>query len=207
MPAVRRVGPAARVLLAGAALAGVLLAAYVVYASDLPAVPGLSGTPAPEGGQAVLDTARVAELMQVIQSDPNDVAALQELGDLYFVAKDYGAAAEWEQRILDIEPDNITAHLASGAAQYNLGNSADAETHWRRVIELNPDDVNALAEAHYDLGFMYFSAVPPDVERTIAEWQKVIEIAPDSDIAQTVATHLQTLEGWDASASPSASAP
>jgi tetratricopeptide (TPR) repeat protein len=187
------------------ALAGVLIGAYVVYASDLPSVPGLSGTPAPETQQQTLDTARVAELMQTIQANPSDIAALQELADLYFTARDYGVAAEWEQKILDIDEGNVTAHLAFGAAQYNLGNSADAESHWRRVIELNPTDVNALVEAHYDLGFMYFSANPPDIDKTIAEWQQVIDLAPGSDIAQTVSTHLDTLEQWEASSSPSAS--
>ncbi|MEO8625624.1 MAG: tetratricopeptide repeat protein, partial [Candidatus Limnocylindrales bacterium] len=137
--------------------------------------------------------------------DPNNLAALEELGDLYFSARDYQTAAEWEQKVLDLDPNNITGHLALGAAQYNLGNSADAEGHWRRVIELNPNDTEALVEAHYDLGFMYFSADPPDVEKTIVEWQAVIDIAPESDIAQTVKTHLQTLEQWNASASPSSS--
>ena len=204
LPLLRRIGPLGRVAVAALALAGVLLGGYLVYTSDLPSVPGVSGTPAPEGQQA-LNTNRVAELMQIIQANPNDIAALQELGDLYFTARDYATAAQWEQRILDIDPSNITAHLAMGAAQYNLGNSADAESHWRRVVELDPDDVDALVEAHYDLGFMYFSADPPDIDKTIAEWQTVIDLAPDSDIARTVSTHLATLEQWRASASPSSS--
>jgi tetratricopeptide (TPR) repeat protein len=206
LPFLRRVGPAGRIAIATIALAGVLVGAYVVYASDLPSVPGLTGTPAPQARQPTLDTARVAELMQAIQANPRDIAALQELGDLYFTARDYQTAAQWEQKILDIEPDDVTAHLALGAAQYNLGNSADAESHWRRVIELNPSDTDALVEAHYDLGFMYFSANPPDVDNTIVEWQQVIDLAPDSDIAQTVAAHLETLEQWNASGSPTTSA-
>jgi cytochrome c-type biogenesis protein CcmH/NrfG len=204
-PFLSRIGPMGRIAIAAIALAGVLVGGYVVYASDLPSVPGLSGTAAPEGQQPTLDTARVAELMQTIAANPNDVAALQELGDLYFTARDYQTAAQWEQKILDIEPDDITAHLALGAAQYNLGNSADAESHWRRVIELNPTDTDALVEAHYDLGFMYFSANPPDVDQTIVEWQKVIDLAPGSDIAETVATHLETLQQWNASGSPTTS--
>jgi cytochrome c-type biogenesis protein CcmH/NrfG len=203
VPFLRRIGPVGRIAIATIALAGVLVGGYVVYASDLPAVPGLSGTPAPESQQGTLDTARVAVLMQTIQANPNDIAALTELGDLYFTARDYKTAAEWEQRVLDIDPNNVTGHLALGAALYNQGNSADAESHWRRVIELNPTDTNALVEAHYDLGFMYFSADPPDVAKTIVEWQAVIDLAPDSDIAQTVSTHLQTLEQWNSSASPS----
>jgi cytochrome c-type biogenesis protein CcmH/NrfG len=204
-PFLRRIGPLGRIAIAVTALAGVLIGGYAVYASDLPSVPGLSGTPAPDGQQPKLDTARVAELMRTIQANPNDVSALQDLADLYFSARDYGVAAEWEQKILDIDAGNVTAHLALGAAQYNLGNSADAESHWRRVIELSPNDVDTLVEAHYDLGFMFFSANPPDVDKTIAEWQQVIDLAPDSEIAQTVSTHLETLQQWNASGSPRAS--
>lgn len=202
----RRIGPLARVLLGAAAVIGVLGAGYVVYASDLPSVPGLTGTPVPASTQTTIDTARVAQLMQAIQANPNDTAALQELATIYFDAGQYVAAADWENSILAIEPNNVLAHLALGAAQYNLGNSADAEAHWRKVIDLNPADVNLVAEAHYDLGFMYFSAVPPDVARTIVEWQTVIDIAPNSDIAQTVMAHLPQLQGANGSASPNASA-
>ena len=198
----RRLGPIARIALGAGAVLATLGAAYLVYASDVPAVPGLSGTFAPEDGAPVLDTARVGVLMEAIQTDPNDIAALQELGDLYFQVADYQTAASWEERVLAVAPDDVTAHLALGAAQYNLGNSADAEAHWRRVLEIDTADIDAVVEAHYDLGFMYFSADPPDVDQTIAEWRQVVELAPGSDIAQTVSTHLETLEEWQSSASP-----
>ena len=198
----RRLGPVARLAIALGALLGTLAVGYVVYASDVPKVPGLTGTPAPESTAAALDTARIATLMQTIQADPSNVAALQELADIYFNAGDYTTSADWENKILVINPDDVTAHLALGAAEYNLGDSINAESNWRRVLVLDPQNV----EAHYDLGFMYFSADPPDVAQTIAEWQQVVAIAPDSQIAQTVSTHLTTLEEWQSSAAPGTSA-
>jgi tetratricopeptide (TPR) repeat protein len=200
-PPRRSIGRLGRLAIGAAVLAGTLAAGYLVYASDVPTVPGLTGTPAPEASQPSLDSARVAQVMQTIQSDPNNVSALQELADLYFEAGDYTTAAEWEVKLLEVDPDNVVAHLALGAALYNDGNSPEAETHWRRVLEL--DSLNV--EAHYDLGFMYFSQTPPDLDQTIAEWRQVIDIAPDSDIARTVAAHLDTIEQWQASSSPSTS--
>lgn len=194
----RRAGSMRRWALGGAAVLAIVLGGWFVYTSDLPNVPAMTGTPAPEAPRQ-LDTTRVAQLMEVIAANPDDVEAMQQLADVYFDAADYSVAASWETKILAVDPANITAHLAYGAAQYNLGNEAEAEVHWRKVIELDPDDVNALAEAHYDLGFMYFSADPPDIEQTITEWRLVLEIAPGSDIAQTVSTHLETLEEWQAS--------
>lgn len=196
-----QLGRFGRALTAAAALFAVLAVGYIVYASDAPAVPRLSGTPAPEGSTPVLDTARVAELMGRVQADATDVVALQELGDLFFQAGDYAAAIEWENKVLAILPNDPTAHLAIGAAEYNRGDAAAAEEHWRLVLETDPDNL----EAHYDLGFLYFRQEPPNVEQTIAEWRRVIEIAPESAVAQTVAAHLDTLEQWQASASPGGS--
>ncbi|HEX5148108.1 MAG TPA: hypothetical protein VFW02_03425 [Candidatus Limnocylindrales bacterium] len=194
--------PVRRVLLAAVGVVAALTVVFAVYASGAPAVPGVTGTPAPEtSGQAQLDTSEVSELMRNIQADPTDVTSLQALGDLYFQAGDYATAATWETKVLALEPRNLTALLGLGAATFNQGNAIDAEKHWRKVLEIDPYNL----EAHYDLGFMYFSQNPPDIERTTIEWNSVIEIAPESDIAKTVATHLDTLETWAASSVPSGS--
>ncbi len=199
----RRIGPVGRALVAAVAVVAFVTVGYAVYASGTPAsVPGLTGTPAPEAsGQAQVDTARVADLMAKVQADPSDVATLQALGDQYFQAADYATAADWERKVLALEPSNATAMLGLGAAEFNQGNAAEAERLWRAVLATDPKNL----EAHYDLGFMYFSQNPPDVAQTTIEWNSVIEIAPDSDIAKTVSTHLKTLETWAASASPAAS--
>ena len=163
-----------------------------VYNMGTSSVPGLSGTPAPDAsGGPALDQARVAALMQKISANPKDIASLQALGDLYFQAGDYRTAADWAKKILAIDPKNITALLALGAADFNRGDSADAEKQWRAVLAI--DDKNI--EAHYDLGFMYLSNNPQDVANARLEWDKVIAIAPNSDVAKTVATHLQSLAG------------
>ena len=200
----RRIGPVGRAIAAALAVVAVVTVGYGVYASGAPAVPGVTGTPAPEASaqaQAQVDPAKVAELMTKIQADPKDVVSLQALGDLYFGAGDYATAADWETKVLALDPTNATAMLGLGAAQYNQGDAADAEKQWRAVLAIDPRNI----EAHYDLGFMYFSQNPPDIAQTTAEWNAVIEIAPDSDIAKTVATHLKTLETWSSSASPAAS--
>jgi tetratricopeptide (TPR) repeat protein len=193
-----------RVLIATAGVVAVLTVVFAVYATGAPAVPGVTGTPVPESsGAAQIDTAQIGALMQNIEADPTDVASLQALADVYFQASDYATAAEWETKVLALEPKNITALLGLGAATFNQGNAVEAEKHWLTVLDLDPLNL----EAHYDLGFMYFSQNPPDIERTTAEWNSVIEISPDSDIARTVATHLATLQSWAASSAPSGSSP
>jgi len=48
------------------------------------------------------------------------------------------------------------------------------------------------AEVHYDLSFLYRSQTPPDKVNTTAEWNKVIAIDPAAELANSVASHLNS---------------
>jgi tetratricopeptide (TPR) repeat protein len=206
----RRIGRAA---IGAAAIVGVVIIAIAGFnLNGGTGVPPINGTPAPEAAASPgVDEAQVAELMKKIQADPRDVASLQSLADLYYQASDYSTAQTFLEKVLAVDSKNLTALLALGAVQFNQGNAADAEKQWRAVLAIDANNV----EAHYDLGFMYLSENPPDVANVKIEWGEVMRIAPDSDVAQTVATHLATLEsspspgasGAPASAAPSSAAP
>jgi cytochrome c-type biogenesis protein CcmH/NrfG len=180
-----------RVALVVAAIAAV---AVVVGVYRIGGDSGASGgTQASVSGAAPtgqVDQDRVAELTRKIAANPKDVASFTRLGDLYFQAGDYASAADWMERAVKLRPANVTARLALGAAWFNLGRRKDAEQQWLRVVVTNPRNV----EAHYDLGFLYLSASPPDMARVRAEWGKVVELAPKSDVAKTVAAHLDQLD-------------
>lgn len=186
---IHRFGRLAAVAVGAVAVAAITIGVYSMGASS---VPGFTGSPAPEAAASpALDEAQVAVLMQKISANPGDIASLQGLCDLFFKAGDYATAADWAKKVLVVDPKNVTALLAVGAAAFNLGDSAEAEKEWRAVLAI--DDRNI--EAHYDLGFMYLSKEPPDVANVRLEWDKVIAIDPNSDVAKTVATHLQSLTG------------
>jgi cytochrome c-type biogenesis protein CcmH/NrfG len=191
-----------RAVFGALAMVAVVAVAVVVYNLGAPAVPGFTGTPAPDASSAV-DPAQVSALMQKLSADPADVTTMRSLGDLYYTAGDYATAAIWMERILQVDDQNVDALLALGAAQFNVGSTADAETEWRKVLAIDPKNV----EAHYDLGFMYLSENPPDIVQVKAEWNEVIALAPDSDVAKTVATHLQSLDGTAAPSASTSAAP
>ncbi len=169
----------------------VLVAAVVFgvyYAGKGSSVPGISGqtTSSATSTGGTVDQAQVAALMQKISANPKDVTSLQGLGDQYFQAGDYKTASDWENKVLAIDPKNQDALLALGAAQFNLGNADAAKKQWLAAEKLYPNN----AEVHYDLGFLYMSQSPSDTANMKAEWQKVIDIDPNSDLAKTVSTHL-----------------
>lgn len=160
----------------------------VYYVGRDSGVPGITGTPTSSPSTGTIDQAQVAALMQKISANPKDITSLQALADQYFQASDFSTASDFENKILAIDAKNQTALLALGAAQFNLGKTDAAKTAWLKAEELYPNN----QEVHYDLGFLYMSVQPADTAKMKAEWQKVIDIDPKSDLAKTVSTHLNS---------------
>jgi tetratricopeptide (TPR) repeat protein len=182
----RRAGIAAVFALGGAGLA---FAGY--NAGGGGGVPAITSSPT-DGAVAsgpTLDEERVASLMAQIQANPEDVGALLSLADEFYIVGQWQTAATWLDKALAIEPQNVRALLAKGATAWNLRDPATAETIWLSVVALDPNNV----EAHYDLGFLYLNREPSDMEGVQREWTKVIELDPNSALAQNVKTHLDAL--------------
>lgn len=122
-----------------------------------------------------------------VDRDPRDKVSLRELADLYFSADDFENASAWDQKILDFAPEDGPTLVTLGVAQYNLGHDTEAEKQWRVAEWLDPYSV----EAHYNLGFLYKEQTPPDTAKMKAQWQQVMELAPDSDWSRLVAPHMK----------------
>jgi cytochrome c-type biogenesis protein CcmH/NrfG len=168
----------------------VVIAVYNVGGGGGESGPGGAGEAA-EPALSPDQEARAVRLMSKLDRDPEDVASLVALGDVYFNAGDYGTAGGWMEQAVALDPDNVKAHLALGAAMFNLGDDDAARRQWSRVIALDPENV----EARYDLGFLYLSSEPPQTAKAKQLWRKVVDLAPPgSQAARTVKTHLKALE-------------
>ncbi|MDR1512833.1 MAG: tetratricopeptide repeat protein [Propionibacteriaceae bacterium] len=100
------------------------------------------------------------------------------------------AAREAELRAaLAQDPDDVAALLALGVLVFEEGDYAEAGELWRHVTDLDPDQ----PEAWFNLGFYHLSVEPTDVAAARAAWAKVIELAPDTDMATTAQAHLTNL--------------
>lgn len=163
------------------------------------AQPGVTPTAVPTGMTtfATLDSARVDELKARVAKDAGDVAAMRELGKLYYAAGQWQDAEAWQQKILDLNADDVDALLAIGVPQLNLGDYDSAEKNWLRAGELSPK----APEPWFNLGFLYLSKTPPDKAAATKAWQKVIDVAPDSPLAGTAKTHLKSMTDMLPSAS------
>jgi plastocyanin len=153
--------------------------------------------------------------MAKYQADPKDVANLLALADEFYAAELWTEATGWIDKVIELEPENTRALLAKGAVAFNSGDTATAETTWKKVVTLDPKN----QEAYYDLGFLYLNQSTPDWVGVQREWNKVIELDPTTALAQSVQSHLDSLAaasmmptasdepGASPAASPAAAAP
>jgi tetratricopeptide (TPR) repeat protein len=192
--------PFLRLALVGGALVGAVAIAVAGYQVGGAATAAASPSPSAAAAAAspALDQVAVAALMSRIQADPKDTEALMSLADQYYIAEDFVTAETWLGKLLAVDASHVRGLLALGAVQFNLGRMDDAKGAWEKVVAVEPDNV----EAHYDLGFYYLNQSPPDMVGVQAEWGRVVEISPDSEIAKTVKSHLDAL----ASPAPSSGA-
>jgi tetratricopeptide (TPR) repeat protein len=145
----------------------------------------------PEVGASIpLDTERVAELMAAVEQNPGDAFALFELGESFFQANQWDAAITWFTKLLELDPNNVHAMTDIGTSHFELGRMDEAETTWLAALELAPGD----AQVHYNLGFLYANAEPPEFAAAKQAWERVVQLEPDSDIAQTAQVHLDSLD-------------
>ena len=155
---------------------------------------GAGASPAPAASAApVLDQAKVGELMTKIQANPKDADALMSLGDEYYRVGDFATAGTWFTKVTEVEPTNVRGFLALGATAFNQGDLTTAEKAWKQAVVIDETNV----EAHYDLGFLYLNQQPADMAGVQREWGRVVELAPDSEIAGTVKAHLTALSSFD----------
>jgi tetratricopeptide (TPR) repeat protein len=121
---------------------------------------------------------------------------------------DYSARAAELEAALEADPANTDIMLELGVAYFNSGNLDLASEQWNKVAELDPDS----ALAWYNLGFYYLARDPAEVDLARAAWEKVLELEPGTEMAASVASHLEALdtsfgaESADAAPSPSGTA-
>jgi cytochrome c-type biogenesis protein CcmH/NrfG len=162
---------------------------FGVYWAGRPTVPDVSSAASPTASAApsaapTVDKAQLATLTEKVKANPKDVQSLQKIVDLYFAGNDWPNAKASAQKVLAVDPKNEQAFVSLGAASYNGGDNAAAEKVWKQGLVLFPKN----PELHYDLGFLYMTNGDNAKMRT--EWAKVVELAPDSDLAKTVQSQV-----------------
>ena len=184
--------PAIYILVVSLVVFSLVLAALSTV--DWSGVLGGSEEPTPDYN---VDSISVQQTM--VAQNPDDVAARALLASMLANSRRMTEAIPIYEAILKDDPVNAIVRLDFARGLQANGFPADAEAQFLRVLELQPENHSA----HYYLARLYMDWQPRRQEEAIAHFQRVIEIAPDSFLAEQAQSVLDTAGKATPVASPS----
>lgn len=145
-----------------------------------PAVVAQQAT-APQGRPSAapaLDERRASELKAEADRNPSNAEPRVQLGNLYFDAERFDAAATWYEAALAIDPNNPNVSTDLGIAYYYQNQPDRALRQFDRSLEIDPKHSKTLL----NIGVVRAWG-KQDLEGAAQAWQRVIDVAPNSEEA------------------------
>jgi tetratricopeptide (TPR) repeat protein len=169
-------------------------------AAPAPATASQSSTGGTTQQQAPrLDEGRVQALNAILEGDPKNVNATVQLGNVYFDAERWDDAIKWYGRALELDPRNADASTDLGVSYYYSNKPDEALAQFEKSLAISPTHTKTLLNKGIVLAFG-----KRDLKAAAAEWQKVVELAPESPEGQAA---RRALEGVASAHANSGSAP
>jgi cytochrome c-type biogenesis protein CcmH/NrfG len=103
------------------------------------------------------------------------VAVRVELGNLYFDAERYGDAIRWYEAALALSPRNVDVSTDLGVSYYYSNQPDRALQQFEHSLEVDPRHTKTMLNMGIVRAFG-----KQDLEGAAADWQRVVELAPDS---------------------------
>jgi cytochrome c-type biogenesis protein CcmH/NrfG len=149
--------------------------------SSSAAVPG---TPAP----AILDDTQVQALRNVVDRDPKNAVARAQLGNLYYDAGRYTDAIKWYSESLAINPKDVSVSTDLGVSYYYNNQPDLAIKQLEHSLQVDPKHPKTLLNMGVVRAFG-----KQDLKGATEVWQRLVEIAPDSQEGRQARQALETL--------------
>jgi len=126
-----------------------------------------------------LDEGRVQALNTILKSDPKNVNATIQLGNVYFDAERWDDAIKWYGRALELDPKNADASTDLGVSYYYSNKPDEALAQFEKSLAISPTHTKTLLNKGIVLAFG-----KQDLKGAAVEWEKVVQLAPDSPEGQ-----------------------
>jgi Tfp pilus assembly protein PilF len=182
-------------------IAGVLLGLLGGWIIGSQQAPGSAVSPAPvtqsaqaspQPGQSggtppALDENRVAQLKSQAEREAGNAAVRTQLGNLYFDGERFDEAARWYSAALQINPKDVNVSTDLGIAYYYTNQPDRALEQFEQSLALDP----AHSKTLLNIGVVRAWG-KQDLEGAAKAWQRVIDVAPNSEEAKRA---QQGLEG------------
>jgi cytochrome c-type biogenesis protein CcmH/NrfG len=149
-----------------------------------------SPTAAPAGQTArQLNEAQVQSLEAAAHQNPGDVGSRVQLGNVYFDAERFQDAARWYEEALKLAPKDVNVSTDLGVAYYSMSQADRALAQFEYSLKVDPKHAKTLLNQGIVRAFG-----KQDLQGAAASWQKVIEVAPNSEEAATAKRALDGLK-------------
>lgn len=174
---------------------GVLVGWIIGSQQAGPARPQMAGeaqsasAPPQQSPPPALDEARVATLTAAVDRNPQDTASRVELGNLYFDAERFPEAARWYEDALRIDPRNVNASTDLGITYYYMKQIDRALAQFDKSLSIDPKHSKTLMNIGIVRAFG-----KEDLEGAVKSWERLIEVAPDSEEARRARQAIQALK-------------
>lgn len=136
-----------------------------------------------------VDENQVASLRADIQREPNAAKPRTDLGNLYYDAERYDEAAKWYEEALKLNPQNADLSTDLGICYYYLNQADRALQQFDYSLKVDPKHTKTLLNQGVVRAFG-----KQDLTGATASWQKVIDLAPESQEAQAAKKMLDGLK-------------
>jgi cytochrome c-type biogenesis protein CcmH/NrfG len=159
--------------------------AAVEQAGQTPATTPASQTQSPRP----LNTEQVQALETTARQNPSDAASRVQLGNLYFDAERYQDAAKWYEEALKLSPNDVNVSTDLGVAFYSMNQPDRALEQFDHSLKVDPKHAKTLLNQGIVRAFG-----KQDLQGAAASWQKVIDVAPNTEEAATAKRALDSLK-------------
>jgi len=107
-----------------------------------------------------------------LEQNPNDAAALAELGKTYLHIRDFKKATEYYEQSVKVQPDPKVLTTLGGAYHF-AGEEDKAINAWKRALAIDPDHADAL----FNLGMVQWQA-KSDPRAAVESWSRILKAYP-----------------------------
>jgi cytochrome c-type biogenesis protein CcmH/NrfG len=167
-------------------LAGVVFSAWKLDSSVKP----LPATPAktPQADKRTELQKRIAGIEKMLAKNPDNSAALVQLGNDYFDVGNFKKAIAAYNKALKLDPGNADVMTDMGIAFRRNGEPKEALASFRKALEANPNHTTAL----FNLGIVLRDDAK-DYKGALEAWETFLEKAKDSPFAVMVRPWVKQL--------------
>lgn len=117
---------------------------------------------------------QASALLEKSKADPKNAALINQIARIYEASHQFKEAADYFQKVLNIEPKNSAARMELASCLYYSGDIDGSVSQLNQVLKENPKDVNAL----FNLGMIKFRG-KNDAAGAIAAWERLLKNNPN----------------------------